>query len=454
MAVTAEKSGQDTRATARAGPGKKLVRFLSQPLILEEAGPPRVLIHLLVLLSILIGGFVFWAAVTELRETAAVTGQVAPAGSVQTIQHLEGGIIAEFFVEQGEIVEAGQPLLRLESAAAISELEQIRAREAAFALKAERLRAFVSGGEPDFSIGSGRRDMVADQREILDLQLEARSSQQAVLQSRVEQREAELQSLRQQAGNLLTQTDIIKQQVDMRRDLVDRGLVSRVVYLDTERAYSQALGELSSVQGNITKTREALNEARESLVELASKLNSEAVDEMGAVGAELAQVREQKAKLRDRVRRLNVTSPVKGVVKGLATRTVGSVAGAGEVLLEIVPIEDDMVAEVRIDPKDIGHLEVGQEAQVKVTTYDVSRLGSIDGTLRHISASTFQNEHGEYYYKGTIALAQNHVGRNPQQNIVLPGMVVDADINTGAKSLLRYLLRPVFRSLDTAFSER
>ena len=141
-------------------------------------------------------------------------------------------------------------------------------------------------------------------------------------------------------------------------------------------------------------------------------------------------------------------------MKGLATRTVGSVAGAGEVLLEIVPIEDEMVAEVRIDPQDIGHLEIGQDAQVKVTTFDVSRLGAIPGTLQHISASTFQNEYGEYFYKGTIALAQNFVGHDPQQNLILPGMVVDADINTGSKSLLRYLLRPVFRSLDTAFSER
>ena len=141
-------------------------------------------------------------------------------------------------------------------------------------------------------------------------------------------------------------------------------------------------------------------------------------------------------------------------LEGLATRTVGSVAGAGEVLLEIVPIEDDMVAEIKIDPKDIGHLKLGQDAQVKITTYDVSRLGTLHGTLMHISASTFQNEQGEYFYKGTIALAQNHVGQNPKQNLILPGMVVDADINTGAKSLLRYLLRPVFRSLDTAFSER
>lgn len=454
VAKETAKDAAPKQAGKRAAKPTRLVRFLSQPLVLEEGGPPNALVHLLVLLSIMIFGFIAWAAVTDLQETAAVTGQIMPAASVQTVQHLEGGIVAEIYARQGEVVEAGQPLLRLDSAAAAAELDQLRAREAALALKAERLRAFVRADEPDFSIGQAFPDLVADQRTILTLQLQARRSQQDVLQSRIEQRDAELASLWQRAENLQTQADIIAQQVEMRSDLVKRGLVSRVVYLETERAYAQALGELSSVQGEIVRTGETLNEARGSLSELEATLANEAIDEMGSISAELAQVREQMAKLEDRVERLLVKSPVHGVVKAVATRTIGSVAAPGDLLLEIVPLEDEMVAEVEIDPLDIGHLRVGQAARVKVTTYDIARLGSIEGRLEHISASTFENERGEIFYKGTIRLAQNYVGRTPGTNLVLPGMVVDGDINTGAKSLMRYLLKPVFRSLDVAFSER
>ena len=447
----------DKQADKRAGPPAKptrLVRFLSQPLVLEEGGPPNALVHLLVLLSVMICGFIAWAALTDLQETAAVTGQIMPAASVQTVQHLEGGIVAEIFARQGEVVEAGQPLLRLDSAAAEAELDQLRAREAALALKAERLRAFVQADKPDFTIGQAYPDLVTDQRTILALQEQARRSQQDVLRSRIEQRDAELASLWQRAENLQTQADIIAQQVEMRSELVERGLVSRVVYLETERAYAQALGELSTVQGEIVRTGEALNEARGSLSELEATLANDAIDDMGSITAELAQVREQMAKLEDRVERLLVRSPVHGVVKAVATRTIGSVAAPGDLLLEIVPLEDEMVAEVEIDPLDIGHLRVGQSARVKVTTYDIARLGSIEGLLEHISASTFENERGEIFYKGTIRLAQNYVGETPGTNLVLPGMVVDGDINTGSKSLMRYLLKPVFRSLDVAFSER
>jgi adhesin transport system membrane fusion protein len=377
-----------------------------------------------------------------------------PAGSVRTVQHLEGGIIAEIYVDEGQVVDAGSPLVRFEGATADAELEQIRAREVALKLKAERLRAFVLGYDPDFSLGNERPDLVADQRVILEVQNQARASQQAVLLSRIEQREAELANLRGQAKNLQVQAEIIREQVEMRRELVDRGLVSRVVYLETERAYTQALGDLASVQGEIQRTREALNEARNSLTELDASLGNDALDEIGALNAELAQVAEKKRELEDRSARLLVEAPVRGIVKGLVTRTIGSVAGPGELLMEIVPMEDTMVAEVRIDPGDIGHLRVGQDAEVKVTTYDVARLGAIKGRLERISASTFQNERGEYYYKGRISLAQNHVGSDPSRNLVLPGMVVDADINTGTKSLLRYLLKPVFRSVDVAFSER
>ena len=240
----------------------------------------------------------------------------------------------------------------------------------------------------------------------------------------------------------------------MRKNLLDKGLVSRVTYLETERALSQARGDLTGLQGKIAEAQAALGEARNSLLELDAKLRNEASEEMGRVTAELAQVRENLARLEDRVARLEIAAPVRGIVKGLRIKTIGGVVRPGEILMELVPLGDALVAEVRINPSDIGHVAVGQPAKVKVSTYDTARFGGIEGTLKHVSASTFQEERGEAFYKGVIELGQDHVGNEPKAYPILPGMVVDADIVTGNRSLFRYFLKPVFRGLDSAFHER
>ena len=410
--------------------------------------------HLLTICSVFVIGFIVWSTITPMKETAATHGQIIPSGSVHVVQHLEGGIISGINVRDGEVVEAGQVLLRLESAAAQAELDQLRARESALSIKAERLRAFVLGFDPDFSGGRAYPNLVDDERTILQLQKEARDTQRTVLMNRIEQRRAEIASLEGQRKNLQSQIGIINEQVEMHRDLEAKGMVSRMELLDNERTLIEVVGQLNTVIADITVARESLNEARSAIFELEASLGSDALEEMGSVSAELVQVRETMLKMQDRARRLEVTSPVRGVVKGMVTQTIGSVVPAAETIMEIVPIDDVMVAEVRIEPKDVGHLEVGQSAQVKVTTYDVARFGTVEGTLQRISATTFLDEREEPYYKGIVALGKPYVGENPDMNPILPGMVVDADVSTGSKSLLRYLLKPVFRSIDGAFSER
>ncbi len=475
----------------------RLVRFLSQPLLLEEAGPPKVLVQLLGVVSLLVVGLIGFAALTEISESAVVQGQVKPAGSVNLVQHLEGGIVAEIHVEEGAIVERGDRLITLEGAAAQAELEQMRAREASLALRAERLRAFVLDRMPYFfpqeaptasapepasepepkdlepdirkqlidartderkarlaALGQAYPELAEDQSSILGLQIQARDSQRQVIQSRVEQRQAQLEALVEQKSSLKEQVAIIREQVGMRKKLLKKGLVSRVVYLETARALSKAQGELASLVGQEMQTRASLGEAQNSLLELNAKLRNEALDEMGSVTAELAQVREAIAKLQDRFKRLVIVAPTRGIVKGFTTRTLGAVIGPGQRVLEIVPLDDMLVAEVRISPRDVGHLRQGQLANVKFTTYDPARFGVVEGRLKRVSASTFEDERGEPYFKGIIELNQSYVGSDPARNPILPGMVVDADIVTGSKSLLQYLLKPVYRGLSNAFRER
>ena len=264
----------------------------------------------------------------------------------------------------------------------------------------------------------------------------------------------ELDGLEERKQNLQAQIDITAEQVGMRRNLVKKGLDSRVNLLDSERKLTEIRGDLLGVMGEMSRTRETLHEAEGALAELDAKIRNDALNEMGDITGELAEVRESLSRLEDRVARLDVQAPVAGVVNGLSTRTIGSVVAPGEVLLEIVPIEDNLVAEVQILPRDIGHLSIGQPARIKVTTYDVAQFGSLEGELSHISASTFQDEAGDPFFKGVIELSQVYIGGGAERHPVLPGMVVDVDINTGRKTLLQYLLKPLYRTFDRSFTER
>jgi HlyD family secretion protein/adhesin transport system membrane fusion protein len=432
----------------------QITRLLSTATLLEEKGPPRALCYLLLLICLLVGGFIVFSVATEITEAAVVHGEVVPEGSVNVVQHLEGGIISQVLVEEGQVVQKGQPLVRLDEAAARAELDQIRALETSLVLRTQRLRAFVMGREPHFSASDRYADLVEDQYSVLEMQLRAHESQRQVLESRIQQRAAHIAALEDQKTHLQEQMTISRQLLEMRKKLLDKGLVSRVTYLETERQLSRVHSELTGIVGQIAEAQAALGEARNSLLELDAQLRNKALEETGHVTEELAQVREKLARAEDRVARLEIDAPVRGIVKGLRTKTIGGVVRPGETLMELVPLGDALVADVKIAPRDIGHVAIGQPAKVKVSTYDSARFGDIDGTLKHISASTFQEDRGKAFYKGIIELSKDYVGNDPAANPILPGMVVDADIVTGHRSLFRYLLKPVYRGLDSSFHER
>ena len=434
---------------------RKQARYLAHAFLLEESGPPHLVSSLMALVSLLIGGFLVWAAVTKIDEKAVTQGEVLPVGQVRHVQHLEGGIVRQILVDEGDLVEAGQTLMVLDPTASQSELDQLRAREAVLALEVERLRAFAMNRQADFSAyEKAYPDLVADQRSILALQVETQASQRAVLIKQIDERQAEINVLRKQRRTTEKQVGLVAEELNMRETLLKKGLVSRIVFLETQRALNLAQGDLSSVIGRIAQAEEALGEAKVRLIELDAKLRNEALEAMGKVNGDLIEARAAAEKVRDRVERNDITSPVKGVVKDLNIHTIGGVIVPGASIMEIVPIDDELIVEARIEPGDVGHVEAGQEVSVKVLGYDFARYGDIKGELRRVSASTTADEQGIRYYKGIVRLTRNHLGPLPGDHLVLPGMHVQADILTGRRTVLQYLLKPIYRAMDTAFAER
>ena len=430
-------------------------RFLVQSIKLEEQGAPGVISAAVLVICVLLGAAVAWAGVTRVDEVARAVGEVVPAGSIQAVQHLEGGIVGEIMVRDGDLVEAGDVLIRLAPTASQADLDQMLARRAALLLQAERLRAFAVGRAPDWdAVVDGFAPLKADQQAIYDTQRASLESQAAVIRSQIAQREADLVAFGNQRETLSAEIAILEEEVGIRASLLDRGLASRLTYLDAQRRLTTATGSLSDVLDGITRTNSEVDEAIGRLAELEARLSNEALDAAGAVTAELAEVEEALRDLRDRVERLEVRAPVRGVVNALAVHSVNAVIQPGQELLEIVPMGDELVVEARVLPHDIGHVEEGQAADIRVSSYDFARFGAVPGVVRQLSASTHLDENLRPYYRAVIALDRDHVGDQPGINQIIPGMTVEADIKTGSKTILDYLLRPVSRGFASAFQER
>lgn len=447
------ESGKDRRKKLRRG--DRQTRFLAQSVILEEGGSSGLIRGAMLTICIVIMLFLGWSMVTNVDEVAVTSGEVVPTGQLQALQHLEGGIVKNILIQEGEVVEKGQTMLQLDQTAAVTELQKLEARRAGLEIRSERLRALGTGGVPDWSkVGSRYPGMLSDQQKIYEGSLEAFFIRQETIRKQIEQRRADLEMQNEREQTLTRTAQIFADELEVREKLYKEGLTSKIQYLDAKRSLNTARGELTDLVSERERARQAIKESQSRLDEIDTEFRQQALAELSESANELIQVEEALVAARDRVKRLNIVAPVRGIVKGLMIHTVGGVIPPGAIITEIVPLDNELIIEARIQPRDVGHVRIGQPVTVKVTTYDFSRYGGISGELKDVSASTFLDEKGAPYYKGIVGLDRNYVGKDPLQNRVMPGMTVQADIKTGKKTLFSYLLKPVYSSVSTAFHER
>jgi HlyD family secretion protein/adhesin transport system membrane fusion protein len=352
-------------------------------------------------------------------------------------------------------VTKGQILAKLDPTAAQSELAQTQARFIELQLRQERLRAVLEHRQPDFTaISREFPDLVADQQQIWSGQVAAHKSAIEVLASQVDQKHKELQQYQNLLNTALKQQKLTADQLEIRRQGVDAGVVSLQTYLETKRAEVTAEGEVQRLQDQVRMVNESLSEAHKRQQNLSETQIQDAQSELGAAGGEFEQVKSNLVKLQDRLDRTEIKAPVAGLVQDLKVHTIGEILPAGGILCRLVPAEDRLQAEVRFSPVDIGHIQTGQPVKVKVGAYEYVRYGPLTGKLTQISGTTFTDEQNKPYYRGIVELDRAYMGPAVGQNPLLPGMTVEADVITGNKSLIEYLLKPVFVSLKDAFHER
>lgn len=399
---------------------------------------------------------VAWAAWAEIDEVTRGEARVIPSRQVQVVQNLEGGILSELLVSEGDVVEAGQVLLRIDDTRFSSNLREGRQHYLSLVAKAARLRAEAE--DRPFSapeevlrenpeLAKQERTLYETRRQELNNSLEAG-------RQKVAQRRQELNELASKRDQLRRSHALVRQELDMTRPLVSEGAISEVEILRLERQVNELAGELEATQIAIRKAESALAEAESRLAEAEIGFRNQARLELSEVVAELSRLSESNRALEDRVRRTAVVSPVRGTVKQVLVNTIGGVIQPGMDLVEIVPLDDTLLVEARVRPQDIAFLSPGQKAVVKFSAYDFAIYGGLEGRVEQISADTITDEQGESYYLVKVRTDKAHLGTDDAPLPIIPGMVGTVDILTGKKTVLSYLLKPVLRARERALTER
>ncbi len=448
-----ENNNQKTRSNSELPRAR--ARYIAQSIQLEESDAPGVVSIGIIATVVLVVAFVVWTYVTPVNEVAVSEGKVVPQGNNHIVQHFEGGIVEEILAQNGELVSRGDVLLHIAPIAIESDYDQLRSRNVALILKQIRLQALLDKKSPIFDQHADEYpELAASEYESYLAQTKSQHAQLKTATSRVRQRREELNREQEKVSALKQELEVLQKQVEIRTGLAKKGVVPKTEVLDRQADLAEVRTDYIQSRANIGVVRESINEAQQSLEELNKKFIEQIKLESSQVAAELAELREQLVKQGDRVDRLRIKAPVSGYITSLGINSVGAVIEPSQILMEIVPIDKELVVESRVSTQDIGHVHVGQDAVIKVGSFDPQRFGTIDGKVERISPSTYFDEEQQPYYKAQIRLAKKYLGNQADKHRLIPGMTVQADIRTGEKTVLDYLLKPVYRGFQNAFQER
>ncbi|RKZ55269.1 MAG: HlyD family type I secretion periplasmic adaptor subunit [Candidatus Parabeggiatoa sp. nov. 2] len=423
---------------------------------LLDSSPPK-FSHLILWITVLfVATAGVWAHYSTLDEVTRGNGKVIPSRHVQIVQNLEGGIISEINVKEGDIVKKGQVLLRIDDTRFSASMRESQVTSAAMEAKIARLTAETQG--KPFKLP---RRLKKSQRELFFSERALTQSRQKELQANINiliqqknQKRHEINELKSRQRQLQHSYNLAQRELKITVPLVKKGVMSEVELLRLQREASTLKAELESTRLSIPRAKAAIAEAERKIEELKISFRTSALAELNEIKAELSRISESKRALEDRVRRTAVRSPVKGTVKQLKVNTIGGVVQPGSDLIEIVPLEDTLLMEAQIRPSDIAFLHPGQKAMVKFTAYDFSIFGGLKASLEHISADTIINERGEPFFLIRLRTDRNYLGSIESPLPIIAGMTVNVDILTGKKSLLDYLLKPIKKAQQQALRER
>jgi len=397
-----------------------------------------------------------WAYFAQIDEIARGDGEIIPSGENQMIQNLEGGIVEEILVREGEEVVKGQILIRIDNKKSQSSFSSNAILADALEAKILRLKAESNGENFEVSDELTKRipELVANERSLFDTNKLQFSSKLNALKAQLTQKRQELSEAYSQKKHLNTSLGMINKEVRMTKPMVARGVSSKVDFLKLQREANQASERYSAVSLSIPRLNAAIREVKSTITESKLLFKNEAKLQLNEAIAELRGILVNSTALKDQVTRTLVRSPMNGIVQKMFVHTVGGVIRPGADIVEVVPSDQTLLVEVKIKPSDIAFIYFNQKAIVKFSAYDFSIYGGLDGKVVLISADTIKDEKDNTFYTVRIKTNKNFLGSEKKPLKIIPGMTVNVDIITGQKSVLDYILKPILKTKQYTFSER
>ncbi len=423
----------------------------SAALLMQPTAGGRILIYLITLTMVT---FFIWAGFASIDEMARGDGKVIPSSRVQIIQNLEGGIVTDILVEEGQLVEQNQPLLRLDNTRFLSVKREAELEFQSLMVTSCRLKAEVSGQPLEFSPDiRHHRKQIEREVDLYNNRDEVIVSEQNIAQEKVTQAQQELSEMKSRTYHLNKSVALARKELKLTEALSKQGAVSEVELIRQQHRENELAGDLQAAELALPRLSSALLAAEQATNEIALNFRSRTMEELKQNQLRLSQLEEAITSHADRVERTLVRSSMTGRVKKIHHNTLGGVVQPGMDLMEVVPVQDQLLIEVRVRPKDIAFLKSGLAAIVKVTAYDFAIYGSLKGTVEHISADSIQDESGQSFYIVRVRTEKSHLDANAQSLPIIPGMQTSVDILTGRKTVLSYLLKPIIRARQNALRE-
>jgi adhesin transport system membrane fusion protein len=394
-----------------------------------------------------------WAALAHVEEVTKGDGHVVPSKQLQVLQALDGGVVAQILVKEGQVVEAGQLLLKIDDTRATSGVAESAAQGIALQARVARLKAIAQGTSflPPTPSNDEERHVIAEERKLYDSKILELQSQLAINRQQLAQREQELAEMQAKRVSAQRAMELAQKELDQTRPLLATGAVSEVDIVHLDRDVAKNKGDVDQAQAQIQRVQAAMSEATHKIQDTELAFRNEAGRDLAEAVGKLNVLNEGRSALADKVDKALVRSPVRGRVQRLLANTVGGVVQPGKDIVEIVPLDDSLVLEARVQPRDIAFIVPGQTANVKFTAYDFSIYGGLEAKVENISPDTVVDEKGNAFYIVRVRTLQSRFG---EKLPILPGMTAEVDILTGKKTVLSYLLKPVLKVKAYALRER
>jgi adhesin transport system membrane fusion protein len=401
--------------------------------------------------------FGVWAWTGELAIVSVAEGEVVPSTQVKTIQHLEGGIVREIKVREGERVKTGQSLVVLESTSTGADVGELKTRIISLKIEIARLQAAASNADsPNFpkELANSHPRLISEASQLFESRKRRLNDEFASQRAIIDQRQQDIRASTGRIKNQQSSLILLEEQISISEDLLKEQLTNRYKHLDLLKELGRLNGSIGADKVALERARSALKEASANRDSIRSKFAEEARSQLDVARRQLEEFMPRMFKFEDSLKRTVLRSPVDGIVKTLHVVTIGGVVRAGDPVIDVVPEGDRLIIEAKLKTQDIGYVRAEQSARITLASADAMRFDNLEGQVIRVSPDTIIGENGEPYYKVRIQTERNHFRRGENRYNLFPGMQVIASIHTGERTVLEYLLDPFLSAGDTAFRER